>query len=128
MVTVKNVHQRVGKDNKPFVTLELIGNIELVQSQNTGRFYATARRCFVSSTFSLEIAKQFIGEKMPGRIVRVQCEPYSYELPESGETISLGFRYDYVPENSPVAELQPTKKLVAIDEMDSEESLIVEMS
>jgi hypothetical protein len=49
MVTVKSFVQRIGKDDKPFISLELTGDIELVQSQNTGRFYATVRRCFISS-------------------------------------------------------------------------------
>ena len=128
MVTVKEAHERMGKDNKPFVSLELIGGLELVQSQNTGRFYATARRCFVSSTFNLETAKQFIGQKMPGKIVRIQCEPYEFTIPESGEVISLGFRYDFQPEENPAADSAKTKKMIAAPVEESEEALLEEMS
>ena len=128
MVTVKEAHQRVGKDDKPFISLELIGGLELVQSQNTGRFYATTRRCYVSSTFNLETAKQFIGQKLPGKIVRIQCEPYEFTIPESGEVISLGFRYDFQPEENPAVDSAKTKKMIAAPVEESEEALLEEMS
>jgi hypothetical protein len=52
-----------------FVSLELMGEIELVQSQNTGRFYATAKRCFISSTFDLETAKGLGGQQLLGESI-----------------------------------------------------------
>jgi hypothetical protein len=100
MVQVKAIHERMNKENKPFITLELTGDIELVQSQETGRFYATARRCIVSSTFTKEQALQFIGTKMPGSIVREACDSYEFKLPETGEEIILSHRWTYVPEQS----------------------------
>jgi hypothetical protein len=97
MVTVKNVHSREGERGK-FMSLELTGDAELVQSQNTGRFYATIRRCFISSTFDEETAKALIGTKFKGSIVRVEAEPYDFAIPETGEVIRLAHRWDYVPE------------------------------
>ncbi len=97
MVTVKNYHLREGEKGK-YISLELSGDIELVQSSNTGRFYATARRCFVFSTFDELTARMMVGKQMPGSIVRVICEPYDYALPETGEVIKLAYRYDYTPE------------------------------
>jgi hypothetical protein len=84
-------------DKGSFISFELMGDIELVQSQNTGRFYATAKRCFISSTFSLETAKGLIGQILPGKIVRIACDPYSYILPESREEITLSHTYRYTP-------------------------------
>lgn len=102
MVTVRNAHLRQS-ENGQFVTLELAGEIELVQSQRTGRFYATSKRCFIASTFSFDQAKLFIGQKMPGSIIRVACDPYEYTVPESGEVITLGHTYSYEPEEGPPA-------------------------
>lgn len=96
MVKIIATHLRESEKGK-FVTLELMGDIELVQSQNTGRFYATARRCNISTTFDVEAANGFIGQSLPGSIDRIPCEPYSYMVPESGETISLSHSYAYVP-------------------------------
>lgn len=104
MVTVKNVHQRISQDGKTFVALELSGDLELVQSQRTGRFYATTKRCFIASTLSIWQAKLFIGQQIPGRIVRIPSAQYEYTVPETGEAIILCHSYEYQPE-----EVQDTK-------------------
>ena len=109
MVTVKNYHLREGDKGK-YVSLELSGDIELVQSQNSGRFYATARRCFIFSTFDEPTAKMMVGKQMPGSIVRSDCDPYDYALPETGEVIKLAYRYEYTPVEGKVVGHQ---KLVA---------------
>lgn len=58
MVTIVDYHVRTStKDGKEFIALELQGDFELVQSEQTGRFYATAKRCSVSSTFNEDTAK-----------------------------------------------------------------------
>ena len=97
MVTVKNYHLREGERGE-FISLELEGDIEMVQSTNTGRFYATTRRCFISSTFDEATAQKMVGKQIPGSIVRMQCDTYDYTIPETGETIQLGFTYAYLPE------------------------------
>jgi hypothetical protein len=106
MVQVKAIHERMNKEDKPFITLELTGDIELVQSQETGRFYATARRCFISSTFTKEQAEQFVGTKMPGNIVREACDSYDFTIPETSEVIGLSHRWTYQPEQ-PLIEANP---------------------
>lgn len=97
MVIVKDYHVREGEQGQ-YISLELMGDIEMVQSSNTGRFYATARRCFVSSTFNEAIAQRMVGKEMDGRIVRTQCEPYEYTVPESGEVIMLAHSWSYEPD------------------------------
>lgn len=107
MVTIKNYHLRQGEKGA-YVSLELTGDVELVQSSSTGRFYATARRCFIFSTFDEQTARMMVGKQMPGSIKRVPCEAYDYVLPETGEVIRLGYRFDYTPEDEVVV----TKNLV----------------
>lgn len=102
MVKVKKCSPARGQRRKIFVSLELTGDLELVQSQNTGRFYATTKHCFVSSTLDLETARGCIGQTLPGKIIRVVCQPYEYALPESGQLVILGYRYEYQPEEAPV--------------------------
>lgn len=97
MITVKNYHVREGERGS-YISLELMGGLELVQSSNTGRFYATARTCFVSSTFDEDVAKMMVGKQIAGKIARVQCEEYEYTIPETGEVITLAYRWDYQPE------------------------------
>jgi hypothetical protein len=57
MVTVSNYALRVRKDGSTFVVLELTGGLEIIQSSNTGKHYATVRKCTIPSTFSEEVAK-----------------------------------------------------------------------
>ena len=97
MVTITNVFVREGKDNKHFVALEISGDIELVQSAETGRFYATAKRCSIPSTFSEEVAKSLIGKQLPGKIEKIAAMPYEYVVKETGEVLTLSHTYVYTP-------------------------------
>jgi hypothetical protein len=114
MVTVKAYHLRKSAEGKSFISLELTGELEMVQSQNTGRFYATSRRCFIYSTLDEQTAKAFIGKTMPGTIVRTSCEPYQYTVPETGELITLTHRYTYVPEERQMNVPNPSSILTAV--------------
>lgn len=97
MVTVVNAHLRENEKGS-FVSLELGGEIELVQSALTGRFYATSRKCFISSTFDIDTAKKFVGKQIKGSIVRVAAESYDFTVPQTGEVIQLAHSWAYVPD------------------------------
>ncbi len=109
MVTVENYHVRTSKEGKSFISLELTGDLEMVQSTKNGRFYATVKRCFVSSTFTEAMAKRMLGKQMPGRIVKQEAEPYDYTLPETGEVIQLAHRYGYLPDESSAMMVETTE-------------------
>lgn len=109
MVTIKAAHLRESEDKGSFVSLELTGDVELVQSQETGRFYATARRCFISSTFDIDTAKQLVGKQLKGNIVRVQCDPYDFTIKDTGEVISLAYSWDYTPEEGQASAAKPVE-------------------
>jgi hypothetical protein len=78
MVTITNYSERTRKDGTTFIALELTGGVELVQSNNTGKFYATVRKTSIPSTFDESIAKGLIGTQMKGDVVRVQVDPYEF--------------------------------------------------
>lgn len=103
MVTIINCHLRQNKDGKSFVALELQGDVEMVQSLGTGKFYATARRCSIPSTFTEEAATALIGKELPGSIVRTACEAYDYKVPETGEVIRLSHTYQYLPPEATIS-------------------------
>lgn len=88
------------KDGTVFISLELTGSLELVQSQNTGKFYATVRRCRIPSTFDEKTAAMMVGEQVEGDIVRVTVEPYEYTNKTTGEVIMLQHSYSYRPKGS----------------------------
>lgn len=100
MVTIVDFVKRQDKEGKEFYALILNGGIELVRSKTTGRYYATTRKCSITSTFNEVMCKSFIGSVLEGKIVKVPCEPYDYALPSTGEVINLDFRWQYVPEET----------------------------
>ena len=101
MVQVTNYAVKTKKDGTTFITLELTGGMELVQSINTGKFYATVRKCSMPSTFSEEIAKQLLGSSMEGMISRVSCPVYDYTIKTTGEVIQLSHTFEYQPVYAP---------------------------
>ncbi|MDX1630038.1 MAG: hypothetical protein R3345_15120 [Fulvivirga sp.] len=98
MVTVVDYAVRQNADGQDFIALILEGDIELVQSQETGQYYATARRCSITSTFNEVSATAIVGKQLPGQIIRQDCATYEYEIPETGEVIMLEHEYVFVPE------------------------------
>lgn len=106
MVTVSNYSVRTNTEGKSFITLVLQGDLEMVQSKETGKFYATVKTCSISSTFDETTADLMVGKQMPGSIVKEECEPYEYTIPETGEMVKLSHRYTY----SPVEQIVVTQK------------------
>ena len=102
MVTVVGYSLRTQKegDKKQYIALEIEGEIEAVQSQNSGRFYVTVRRCTISSTFDEATAERMVGKQMAGSIERVSCQAYDYTMPETGEVVKMGYRWEYRPEGN----------------------------
>lgn len=98
MVRIVDYKTRENELGEAFFALILEGDVEMVKSESSGRFYATARRCSIPSTFNEETCKQMIGQQLLGTIERVDTDPYDYEIPETGELISLAHSYEYRPE------------------------------
>jgi hypothetical protein len=96
--------RKAKEDGREFVALVLQGGVSLVQSKNTGNFYATVNQCSIPSTFNETTAKAFIGEKLPGSVQRMSCETYEWTNKETGEVIELSHRWVYVPEGATLEE------------------------
>jgi hypothetical protein len=101
MVTVIGYETRKNKENEPFMALILQGDLVMVQSSDSGRYYATAKKTSITSTFTEEQAKALIGRQIEGKIEKVLCEEYEYTVEETGEVITLSHRWEFLPENAP---------------------------
>jgi len=51
----------------------------------------------ITSTFSEEVAATMLGKQLPGQIIKQECEPYEYTIPDTGETFTLTHRYEFTP-------------------------------
>lgn len=97
MVTIIAANKRTTKEGKVFMALTLQGDVEMVQSQKTGKFFLTSKRCSIPSTFDEVIAQSLIGKQIPGMIERVECDSYEYTVQSTGEKITLAHTYEYHP-------------------------------
>ena len=95
MVKVIAHEQRINSNQEPFSVLILEGDLETVTSQSGGVFF-TARKTSVPCSFSPEKAESMIGKELPGKILRIPCEPYEYTNKE-GEVLILSHTYEYDP-------------------------------
>ncbi len=114
MVRIISYRKRQAEDGTSFFVLELQGGLEMVRSQETNQFYATARKAFISSTFDEATCNSLIGTSMPGKIATQECEPYQITVKETGEIKTLTQRAVYMAEGEePSKEDLAIKKLIA---------------
>ena len=100
-VKIVDYKARISNEGKPFFALVLQSGIEIVKSAS-GNSYASAKTCSLPSTFTEEVCKELIGSELPGRIERVETDPYEFTVPDTGEVILLTHRYEYVEQEEPV--------------------------
>lgn len=93
-------------EGREFISLKVQGGIEPVQSANSGKIYLTAKTAFVACTFDEQTAEALVGTELPGKVERVACEPYDYVVKDTGETITLNYRYEYKLIDAPVSTAQ----------------------
>lgn len=99
MVRIINYKEREKEDGTSFFVLEIQGGVEMVKSQSTNRFYVTAKRATIPSTFDEAVCQSLIGQELPGKVVKVETEPYEFTIKETGEVIELSHRYEYSPKD-----------------------------
>ncbi len=97
MVTIVKTKSATNADGQEFFMLVVQGGVETIQSKETGRFYLTARKATVSSTFDEETCNSLIGTKLPGGIEKSEVDPYTYINEDTGEEFELSHRNVYNP-------------------------------
>jgi hypothetical protein len=98
MVRIVNYQKRTTEEGKDFFVLEIQSGISMVKSKETGKFYATANKASISSTFDELTCQALIGTELPGKVEKVNCEPYNYTIKDTDEVITLTHRFEYVDE------------------------------
>jgi hypothetical protein len=64
MVTISGYAEREGRDGKKFYALIVQGGLDFALSEETGRYYATARQASVTSTFDERTCKELVGTRI----------------------------------------------------------------
>ncbi len=104
MVQVVNYALRKTSEGREFYVLILQGGLSLVQSRQSGNYYATVKQCSIPSTFDEATAKSMIGERVPGSVQRKSCDPYEFTSKTTGEIMQMNHRWVYVPDGASVEE------------------------
>lgn len=103
MVRIIGFKQREKEDGTPFFILELQGGVEMSLSKETGQYYATAKKAYVTSTFDEQTCRALIGSEMPGTIIKKEVDPFTYVVKETGEELVLNHRWVFAPEHEETA-------------------------
>jgi hypothetical protein len=74
----------------------------------------TARKASMSCTFDELTCQSLIGTELPGSVKKVDCEAYEYTIKDTGEVITLSYRFEYVEQEAPIQ--TPEKSKTTIDE------------
>ena len=98
MVTIVDYKKRQKENGEEFYALIVQGGVEMIRSENTGKFYATAKKASIVSTFDELTCKSVIGTQLPGVVEKQECEPYSYTVESTGEEVELSHTYAYNPQ------------------------------
>ena len=105
MVTISGYNERESREGKKFYTLTLQGNLEMILSEESGRYYATAKQASITSTLDEATCQGLVGTKLPGKITKIDCQPFDYTIKETGEIISLSHRWAYDPNEASLEEI-----------------------
>ena len=112
MVTIIGYKERITKEGKSFFVLELQSGVKMVKSKQTGKFYVTAKKATIPSTFDEATCESLIGTQMSGTIEQVKTEPYEYTIKETGEVIELDFRYEYQEQSESQNKIEKSESTV----------------
>ena len=104
MVTIIDFVKRRNNKGEEFNALILQSGIEIVKSRETGRYYATAKRTSITSTFDDAMCHSLIGTQIPGSVQRVDTQPYDFTVPGTREVLKLTHRWVYLKEGESVEE------------------------
>ncbi len=114
MVRIVDYKAYQNEEGEDFFVLVVQGGITVVKSKETGRTYLTKQTAKVSCTFDEDTCKDLIGTDIPGRIIKMEVEPYEYTNEETGELITLTHRYQLVTEEDAILNdnIQPEEAVI----------------
>lgn len=102
MVRIVDSKEIKKEDGTIFYALIVQGGVELMKSKETGKSYFSAKRAQVASTFDKETCKSLIGTELEGTVKKVSVEPYQYVNKQTGESMMLSHRYEFMTDQEAV--------------------------
>ena len=114
MVKITDYKTMKNELGESFHALVVQGGLESVRSKETNRTYFTVRQTSVPCTFDEDTCKSLIRSELDGSVVRVEVDPYEYINEETGETMMLSHRYEYISEDNRIVQQNIVDKEVVL--------------
>lgn len=96
MVTISNYQKKKNQRGEEFVVLNLISDVVMEKSTNTGNYFASTYKANIVASFDEDTAKIMVGKQLNGNIIKKECEPYEYKVKSTGKTKILSHTFVYV--------------------------------
>ena len=96
MVQVLGVVERTSSKGNTFRVV-IVGNDVQVVFSEEGNPRFDAVKTGIPSNLPIEALQALIGSKLPGKIEKQECEPYTF-TGSDGEDVTLDYRWQYVAE------------------------------
>ena len=96
MVQVLEVVERTSSTGNTFRVVIVGSDAQVVYSKD-GKPRVDAVKAGIPSNLPTEALKALIGNKLPGKIEKQECEPYTF-IGNDGEEITLDYRWQYAAE------------------------------
>ena len=96
MVQVLEVVERTSSTGNTFRVV-IVGSDAQVVFSKDGNPRVDAVKSGIPSNLPIEALQALIGSKLPGKIVKQECEPYTF-TGSDGEDVTLDYRWQYVAE------------------------------
>ena len=97
MVQVLEVLERTNSVSGNTFRIVIVGNDAQVVFSKEGNARIDAVKSGIPSNLPIEALQALIGSKLPGKIERQECEPYTF-TGSDGEEVTLDYRWQYVAE------------------------------
>ena len=96
MVQVLEVVERTSSKGNTFRVV-IVGSDAQVVFSKDGKPRVDAVKAGIPSNLPTEALKALIGNNLPGKLEKQECEPYTF-IGNDGEEVTLDYRWQYVAE------------------------------
>lgn len=96
MVQVLGVVERTSSTGNTFRVVIVGSDVQVVFSEE-GNPRFDAVKTGIPSNLPIEALQALVGSKLPGKIVKQECEPYTF-TGSDGEDVTLDYRWQYAAE------------------------------
>jgi len=98
MVKIIDAQTRVNsKTKEEYNVIVLLGDVQVLNSKSSGKFYLTAKRVTLPTTLDQNQAKELVGTTLPGVIEKVDCPEYEIKMPNSNKKVKITHTFQYSP-------------------------------